>query len=305
MLEQIGKGGNGQVYRACFGAEVAALKLLHKHDRVQRFRDEVSCMKRLVGTQGVLPVIDSYIPDAPTKMDPAWFVMPLATPLLEEIGDLAAPVEVVKAIRAFALVLASLHGKGFSHRDVKPDNLFKFGSDWVVGDFGLVDFDGKDHETALGERIGPMHFIAPEMLLARQPEDGKAADVYSLAKTLWVLLTGFRSPVPGGYDAASPTCQLRSYVTLPHSIELDRLIERCTTIEPLSRPTMEAFGEEVAEWLRMNDRNEQGAQAVGPLAPGNEWAEVVEAASRQELARTAHARLHNDTRATVDAFYAS
>jgi len=125
LLEQIGKGGNGRVHRACSGTLTGALKLLHRNDRVQRFRDEVAGMNRLAGTQGVLPVLDSHIPEAPTRSDPAWFVMPLATRLVDELGNPPAPTEIVKAIRDISCVLAAVHHKGFSHRDIKPDNLFK------------------------------------------------------------------------------------------------------------------------------------------------------------------------------------
>lgn len=175
----------------------------------------------------------------------------------------------------------------------------------MVGDFGLVDFDGKNHKTVVGERIGPMHFIAPEMLLARHPEDGKAADVYSLAKTLWVLLAGFPFPVPGGYDAASPICQLRSYLTLRHSIQLDKLIERCTAIAPTARPIMQSLAEELAGWLHMNEASETETKGEGRIPTGSEWVEVVEASNRQDLARSTRGNLHADTEAAVKDFYTS
>jgi len=302
LLEEIGKGGNGRVCRAQSDNCTAALKILHKRDRVQRFRDEVTAMNLLAGTQGVLPVLDSHIPEAPTQLDPAWFAMPLATRLEDALGDPPDPTEIVKAIRDISHVLIAVHSKGFSHRDIKPDNLFKYGDQWVVGDFGLVDFDGKDHKTAEGERIGPIYFIAPEMLLARQAEDGKAADVYSLAKTLWVLLTGFRFPVPGGYDAAMPICQLRSYLKLRHSIQLDKLIERCTAIDPKTRPTMQSFAEEVAGWLHIYEASGI-VKDEAPLSMGSEWIEVLESSNCQDLARSTRATLYAETQADIEAFF--
>jgi hypothetical protein len=92
-----------------------------------------------------------------------------------------------------------------------PDNLFFFENRFAVGDFGLVSFEGKSADTAQGERIGPMFFMAPEMLNSAIEADGQFADVYSLAKTLWVMATGQRSPQPGrlGRQVLAPPSDFR------------------------------------------------------------------------------------------------
>lgn len=299
--KKLGRGGSGLVYRARAGDVVAAIKLLHRPERVERFKDEVECMDRLAGTRGVLPVLDRNIPDRPTKLEPAWFAMPLATPLSDALGRSPNPRKVVSALRDIAAVLTNLHAKGFSHRDIKPDNLFRYQNEWVVGDFGLVEFEGKKHETALGERIGAIHFIAPEMLLGVPGADGKAADVYSLAKTLWVLLTDANFPVPGAYSAISPICQLKSYVTLDQSTRLDRLIEQSTTAEVDPRPSMSTFEGELSAWLKSGPGE---AIRVGTaLLAGDEWAEVAEASQVQELSNAANAKRHAEMHATLKKLY--
>lgn len=299
---KLGNGGNGFVYKATDGGEHAAVKLLYKPDRVGRFRDEIEGMQRLAGVRGVLPVIDFEVPEVPTKQRPAWFSMPVATPLEEALGALPSPVDVISALVDIAAVLDDLHSRGFSHRDVKPDNLFRYEGVWTVGDLGLIDFVGKSHETTLGERIGPMHFIAPEMLLGIADSDGKAADVYSLAKTAWVLLTGAKFPIPGAYDAVSEICQLKSYVRLEESSKLDVLFEQCTKTAPAMRPTMSGLRQELSSWL-----NARTSQATAPqsedvsLRP--EWAEVAEALSLQSLRRESASKQHSDTRDAVDQFF--
>jgi hypothetical protein len=80
--------------------------------------------------------------------------------------------------------------------------------------------------------------------------DGKAADVYSLAKTLWVLATGQKFPLPGEMKAAIPALTISKYVTDIRAALLDRLVEAATTFDPSTRPTMKEFASELEAWLR-------------------------------------------------------
>ena len=301
--ERLGRGGNGLVHLARSGSITGAIKLLAKPDRVARFRDEVEGMRRLSNVEGVLPVLDSHVPDRPTKSEPAWFVMPLATPLQDALGPEPELVTVIEAVREIASVLAVVHSRGFSHRDIKPDNLFKHGSTWSVGDFGLIEFEGKSHKTAIGERIGPMHFIVPEMLLGLPNTDGKAADVYSIAKTLWVLLTGTNYPVPGTYSASSQICQLRSYVVLEHTTTLDQLLEHCTAINPADRPKMDLFERELTSWLTLKNKASTVATERTSLSLDKEWSEVIEAGRAEDLARSTQAKRHADMQAGMGGLY--
>jgi serine/threonine protein kinase len=174
--------------------------------------------------------------------------MPLATPLEVEIGRQPSFEKVVDAVKGIAKALAELHTHGISHRDIKPDNLFFFNGNWVVGDFGLADFEGKTAQTATMEKVGPAFYIAPEMLNSANKADGKAADVYSLAKTLWVLGTGQRYPVPGHQLAGDMQMALSTYASHPRAALLDKLIESSTSSSPTARPTMAQFYNELEAW---------------------------------------------------------
>ena len=208
---RLGIGGNGTVYRAERAGVVGAIKLLRSVEpkRVARFRDEVHAMMACGDIPGVLPILGS---DTRPDVGPPWFIMGLAVTIDEELsatGQAAAIPSlrrVIEAILSIASTLMAMHGRGFSHRDVKPENLFFFNGKWAVGDFGLVSFEGKTSVTSKGERIGPLHYIAPEMLNSAAEADGRAADVFSLAKTLWVLATGQRFPLPGAYDLLHEAC---------------------------------------------------------------------------------------------------
>jgi len=152
--------------------------------RYERFKHEIDGMRGCEGIPGVIPLLDFNAPEKPSNTDPPWIVMGLATPLTVALGENAKLEQVVEACLEIAETLAAMHAIGHSHRDIKPDNLFKFYGRWAIGDFGLIDFDGKAAVTAEGERLGPTFFIAPEMLNTAVTADGKAADVFSFAKTL-------------------------------------------------------------------------------------------------------------------------
>ena len=103
----------------------------------------------------------------------------------------------VAAIAEIAGTLATLAAEGVGHRDIKPDNLFRLGDQWVIGDFRLVTYPEKNPMTEHGRKLGPVDYMAPEM---RQDADTAApgpADVWALAKTLWVLLACSPSRFPG------------------------------------------------------------------------------------------------------------
>ena len=95
-----------------------------------------------------------------------------------------------------AEALAHAHDRGVVHRDVKPANLMltRNGRCKVV-DFGLARVDdARDLTTLLGEYVGTPQFVAPEIV--RGSPAMPRSDVYSLAATLWYLLTG-RPPFGG------------------------------------------------------------------------------------------------------------
>jgi serine/threonine protein kinase len=126
---------------------------------------------------------------------------------------------------------------------------FRFDGRWTVGDFGLADFDGKAALTTVGEKIGPTFDIAPEMLNDSLGSDGMPADVFSIAKTLWVLITGQRFPIPGPLTANIEALRASSYVSDARAPLLDAILEAATDRAPSTRPTMNAFTQELTEWL--------------------------------------------------------
>lgn len=245
----LGSGGNGDVKRAiCIKTgDVVALKCLNReaklnNEKMLRFEDEVNTMLQ-AGKEigGIIPIIDYSIKGG-------WYVMPVADNIKGHCDNID---EVVDGILQIAETLAELHKIGLSHRDIKPDNILYYEGRWVLCDFGLVDIPDNPHNlTKNSNRVGAIKTIAPEMSRNAKNADGSKADVYSLAKTLWILLTGNSDSFEGHYDVTDNAMSLHKYegLTDEHLIELDELLEESTRNSPEDRPTMAAFVAELKKW---------------------------------------------------------
>ncbi|MCX4581174.1 protein kinase [Streptomyces sp. NBC_01571] len=247
----LGRGGNGEVWEARREGDDGryAIKMFglgrSLKNRRQRFADEITFLRGYTG-EGVVPLVDSHVPEDPREI--CWYVMPLAVPLDEALGDTPAEETMLEAIAGYAETLATLAEQGVHHRDIKPSNLFARDGQWEIGDFGLVTFPGKSDVTSSAVKLGPANFHAPEMLEPGEKADGGPADVWSLAKTMWVLLRRTRWPLPGEYRAGGEY-SLQGHIALPWAGELDRLMQRCTALTPEARPTMADFAKEVRACL--------------------------------------------------------
>lgn len=255
LQKPIGEGGNGVVWSANNpNNRIVAIKFLHSDSfgkqREQRFRDEIEFLRRESNRPGILPLINYYLPEKSGMDDRPWFTTPFAQCFTKL--DLAGPAsleELVMHVEVLAQTLAKLHAEGKWHRDLKPDNLFILDGVPVIGDFGLVDFPGKAANTRKSENLGSRNYTAPELEGNAADVPAGSADVYSLAKTLWVLASGKRHPPPGQLRMDNPELRLSHLCQHQRSRNLDLLLERATEHSPSARPTMQQFAEELSAWL--------------------------------------------------------
>jgi serine/threonine protein kinase len=210
-------------------------------ERLGRFRNEIDFLLGPGQRPGVVPILDHDLSGA----GKVWYVMPLAVPIRTALGAGPPPERVVEAMSAIAGTLAGLAEEGISHRDVKPDNLLCLNGVWSVGDFGLVKYPAGQALTEHGRKLGPTDFMAPEMRESPDTADPESADVYSIAKTLWVLLAGVNLPFPGQHRADDDICCLTARLDYRWAPHLDLLIERCTVHEPRRRPRMREVADEL------------------------------------------------------------
>ena len=89
-----------------------------------------------------------------------------------------------------ATALQHAHDEGVIHRDIKPANLLlDSASKLYVTDFGLARIESDAGVTMTGDLIGTLRYMAPEQALANRVVIDHRADIYSLAATLYELLT--------------------------------------------------------------------------------------------------------------------
>lgn len=257
LVRRLGSGGNGEVWRAeNEKSKIAAIKLLRKNKlsikAYQRFRDEVSAVIKNSDVGGILPVLDSCLPEDLSSQTP-WYVMPVATPIEKYLRGKNVQ-EIVISIVSIARTLGQLHERGVSHRDIKPSNLFHYKGAPCIGDFGLVDYPGKKDVTARQEAIGPRWTIAPEMRRRGATAAGPPADSYSLAKTLWIFLTGQRTGFDGQYNSASDSnINIERYHPTIYAKPLHDLLYECTDNDPSKRLRLDDFANRLESWISLNE----------------------------------------------------
>lgn len=215
LMEELGRGGMGVVYRARQGSldRDVALKVipggpLADPDALRRFRMEARAAARLHHPH-VVPVYDVGETDSH-----AFFSMELiAGPTLSQRvkrGGTLAPKQAAACVAKVASAIQHAHDQGLLHRDLKPSNILIDPEDEPrVADFGLVKSTGSmiDGELTLtNQSVGTPAWFAPE-----QTGEGEAVpqtDVYGLGALLYFALTG-RSPFPGR-DMAALLDQVRN-----------------------------------------------------------------------------------------------
>jgi hypothetical protein len=105
------------------------------------------------------------------------------------------------------------------------------------------------------------------MLDYRQEQDHSRADVFSLAKTFWVIATGQRLPLQGQHPEGFRGAWLENYRAEANTAPLDRLLIRATALISEKRITMKQFEEELAAWSspQQSISEPTNLSDVGPL----------------------------------------
>jgi uncharacterized RDD family membrane protein YckC len=210
---ELGAGGMGAVYEAVEAAtgRRVALKLITpaysgSGDAVDRFRQEGRIASMVTHSRCVFVLaVDEEAGRPYIVME----LMPGSTlkNLVDERGRLS-PSDAVAKIMDVIEGLQAAHRLEVIHRDVKPSNCFLEADGRVkVGDFGLAKSLVTDsHITQTGAFVGTPHFASPEQIKSEAID--VQTDVYSVAATLYYLLTG--KPPFYGPDSASTLARIVS-----------------------------------------------------------------------------------------------
>ena len=252
LLEQIGKGGFGRVYRARdLGLERdVAMKVLHPSlttdpSVMERFRREAQLAARLRHPS----IVSIY--DIRSRAGLQWYTMELVPGSnLAQLVHKQGPLSLDQTVRVVDQGLSALehaHPLGLVHRDLKPENmLIEPDGRLRITDFGLaLALRGDARWGGATSRSGTPQFAAPEQLLGERVD--QRADLYSLAAAAYFALLGrppFEGATPEIVLARQTTEDPPSLHASRHDVsrELEDVLQMALASEPAARyPTATAF----------------------------------------------------------------
>ena len=223
LLEEIGRGGMGIVYRAVQKSlqRVVAVKMLLRRDLASqadltRFRSEAEAAAQLDH-----PGIVSIFEVGEYKGHPFYSMRYIEGTTLAkrlEAGPIP-PREGAQILLRVAEAVQAAHVRGVLHRDLKPSNiLIDLAGKPHVSDFGLAKrLEGNQTMTHTGAILGTPCYMSPEQAAGSRGDVGPVSDVWSLGAILYQVLVD-RPP----FQASSPMDTLLAVLEvdppLPRSI---------------------------------------------------------------------------------------
>jgi serine/threonine protein kinase/tetratricopeptide (TPR) repeat protein len=262
ILEEIGRGGMGVIYRARqrHSRRIVAIKrILSYHadsqDTLMRFRREAQAAANL-DHPNILPIYEV----SETHEGLPFFSMKFASggSLLEAAPALhSEPRRAIALMAKVARAVQYAHDQGILHRDLKPGNILLDGrGEPMVSDFGLAKWlEPTGRLTRTPSIFGTPGYIAPEQVNGSEGKLTPASDVYSLGAVVFDLLTG-RPPFTGEHAlktiqqaAEKPAPKLRSLAP-GLDRDLQTICAKCLERDPQARyRSAGELADDLERWL--------------------------------------------------------
>ena len=276
LLQQLGGGGMGTVYRAkqreldtMVAVKVLRLVLAEKGKALRRFYGEAKNSSKLRHPHNIRVYDFGH-----TKDGLVYIVMELLDGV--PLNKLPRPLPVSRALRIGGQICAALgeaHEIGLIHRDLKPENVMVMevdGGDFVrVLDYGIAKFE--DSQTGLtgdGRLIGTPEYMSPEQFQGQKVD--RRSDIYAVGLLLYEMLAGRRT-----FEADNAFAFAYMHVSqVPEPIgaftkvpeEVESLALQCLAKNPEERPqSATALRESIVTLLEK--LTNQVMLTTGPLKP--------------------------------------
>jgi serine/threonine-protein kinase len=244
ILEKIGEGGMGAVYRAVdqmlerdVAIKAIRPELAREPEIIERFRAEARTLARI--HHSAIANVYSFFYEG----EELFLAMELVGG--HSLAKVLAAEGAIPWERAIALLATAMdgiqvaHDAGIVHRDLKPENLMVTEAGTLkVMDFGIARVMGSGHLTRTGLLVGTLRYMSPERVRGEEV-DGRA-DVYALGAVLYEMLTG-RPPFEGTSDWAILRAQIEDTPRPPSEKVpllpwwIDRAVLKALAKEPAER----------------------------------------------------------------------
>jgi len=280
LLEEIGRGGQGVVYRARQKSlnRIVALKVIGlahwaTEAHVKRFRLEAEAAASL-NHPCIVPIYEVGERDGA-----CYFSMGLV-----EGGQLDAvakrePIPIRRAaelIAKLARTVSYAHEHGILHRDIKPGNiLLDAKGEPHLTDFGLARLvETESTVTRTMEVLGTPSYMAPEQAVGNNAGITRATDIYGLGAVLYQLLTG-HPPFAGGTTFETVRLVLDTEPRQPRLLnpkvdrDLATICLKCLDKDPQRRYSSAlALAEDLERWLKHEPIR---GRRTGIFTGGRKW----------------------------------
>lgn len=192
VIEELGKGGMGKVFKVSRNKKQYALKMCMLTDKnsILRFRREVRLMKTIEHVN-VIEVIDSRL----TGKSP-YFVMPLCKfSIAEKLERLKSKPEfALRVLKQVCTGVNAIHLSGVVHRDIKPHNILISETNRIkISDLGLGKFSKRDTKplTSSNDHMGTAGYMPPEFYQKGGTKNADIrSDIYQLGKLIYTIVSG-------------------------------------------------------------------------------------------------------------------
>ena len=245
LCELLGKGATGTVYKTIQTKEYA-VKVFHwtPDDHGATAKREFEITRLFSDCESIIHVISYY-----EYNSSSFILQEIGEPILSFFSHEKCTLRMIlQAIIDISTALAHIHSKGFTHFDVKPDNIMIVKGKACLCDFShcLRYMQGQEYERALGTDV----FMAPE--IKSDAKHSGLEDMYSLGITMYSLLLAGELPEKRN-DSESGSVESRIHSLFIHP-DLLTIIQKATANHPFERyQAFEDLSNDILAFMRVNN----------------------------------------------------